>query len=153
MLSGNFSIFITRAAQPSFQRSCGVGFSISALLLQNQAQKTIARDDIVDQPNALRGLDQQRRDHPGKNHDVGQAQESAGLRAVTWEQACVGRFHPAPPVPEDVNKLVSGEVISSILDATGPKKFTLYLRSQSPSRLIRAVCLGSGTSMRRKPFW
>ena len=48
------------------------------LALQNEAQQPVAFHHVIDQANALRGIHQQGRDHPGENHDVREAKYRQG---------------------------------------------------------------------------
>ena len=85
-----------------------LGFGVA---LQDDPQQTVARDHIVDQFGALHRFNQQRSNHAGKNHDVGQAENWQRLwkrsrgdaggsfgtsrRSQNTNKLCIGRGHIA----------------------------------------------------------
>ena len=58
----------------------GGGIFHLRLLLQHEPDETVARHDVVNQSNARRRLDQQRRDHAGEDHNIRQAEDGQNFR-------------------------------------------------------------------------
>ena len=50
------------------------------LLLEHEREQAVPLHDVINEPDALSGIDQQRRDHAGENDDVGQAEDREGGR-------------------------------------------------------------------------
>jgi hypothetical protein len=79
------------------------------LALQHRAEQPVARDDVVNQLQARPGLDEQRHDRAGKNHDVRQA-EDGQVSGSERDEMRGGdfRFFGAPRM---LTNSVSGDVI------------------------------------------
>jgi len=77
--------------------------------LQNGAHQAVAGDDVIDQPDAGAGFDEQRGDGPRKEDDVGKAEtgRTSGSDREEMREGASG----FGPVPRMLINSVSGEVI------------------------------------------
>ena len=78
------------------------GFDDVGAALEHGAQQAIAGHDVINKLEAGAGLDEQRDDGPGKNHDVGQAENGEVFREGTGGNA---RRHLGLICPQDADKL------------------------------------------------
>jgi hypothetical protein len=90
--SGNFTILDRRVTQPTSCKSSGAGSATSGLRCKHRAEQTVAGDDVVNQLEARPGLDEQRHDGAGKNHDVRKAEDGQRLSGSEREEMRDGTF-------------------------------------------------------------
>jgi hypothetical protein len=73
--SGNFTILFSRETQPTFVQILRAGFGDFGIGLQHGSKKPVAGHEVVHEFKARSGLNEQRHDGAGKNHDVRQAED------------------------------------------------------------------------------
>ena len=131
-------------------------------LLQDQAEQAVAFDHVINQPDALRGVDQQRRDHSGEDDNVRQAQDGQGGGQGLGGGARRhghGDYSPLLLRRGAENAYDFGVGCAHLparpgLDCRMPKKVREdYLPSDMGTRTDLEEGWDRGTSTRRKPFW
>ena len=131
------------------------------LALQHQPDHAVAFHHVIHQLDALGGLDQQRRDHAGKNHDVGKAENGQRLGNSLAGQAGHGSVRSARRTAgrgtENIDKFCFGGTHRECFDTNclNPSigSETGYPLEASNGRFFFVAGTACGTSTRRKPFW